>query len=136
MSYPYQIQSLDEYKQAYQRSVEDPESFWSDVAGTFIWRKRWDEVLNGNFTGPDVKWFRNGRLNITENCLDRYLQKQGDRPALIWEPNDPDEHHRVLTYKNLYDKVCQFAHVLQHNGVKKGDRVCIYMGMIPELAIA
>ncbi|MFL5772860.1 MAG: acetate--CoA ligase, partial [Flavisolibacter sp.] len=102
----------------------------------FIWRKKWDKVLEWNFTSPEIKWFSNAKLNITENCLDRHLARNADTPALIWESNDPDEHHRILTYKNLYDKVCQFAHVLQNNGVKKGDRVCIYMGMIPELAIA
>lgn len=136
MSYPYQIKSLEQYHADYQRSVEDPAAFWSDIAEHFTWKKKWATVLNWNFTEPRVEWFKGAKLNITENCLDRHLEKSGDMPALIWEPNDPDEHHRVLTYRRLYEKVCQFSHVLKNNGVKKGDRVCIYMGMIPELAIA
>jgi acetyl-CoA synthetase len=136
MSYPYQIKSLDEYKKAYQKSVEQPEAYWAEVAENFYWRKKWDKVLQWNFREPDIKWFLNAKLNITENCLDRHLKQLGDKPAIIWEPNDPDEHHRILTYRTLYEKVCQFAHVLKNNGVKKGDRVCIYMGMIPELPIA
>lgn len=139
MSYPYQINSLAEYQQAYQRSVDDPEGFWGEVAGEFYWRKKWDKVLEWDFKGkgaPVINWFKGGRLNITENCLDRHLQNQGDTPAIIWEPNDPGEAFRVLTYKQLHQKVCTFSHVLRNNGVKKGDRVCIYMGMVPELAIA
>jgi acetyl-CoA synthetase len=93
-------------------------------------------VLEWNFKEPKIEWFKGGKLNITENCLDRHLETLGNRPAIIWEPNDPDEYHRILTYKDLHLKVCQFANVLKNNGVKKGDRVCIYMGMIPELAIA
>lgn len=136
MPYPYQIRSHEEYDTAYEKSVEDPEGFWEEIAGNFTWRKKWDSVLNWNFTEPKIEWFKGGKLNITENCLDRHLETKGDQPALIWEANDPEEHHRVLTYKRLYEKVCMFAHVLKNNGVKKGDRVCIYMGMIPELAIA
>jgi len=136
MAYPFQITSYDDYKAQYRRSVEDPEGFWSDVAGTFLWRKHWDKVLEWNFKEPDIKWFKGGKLNITENCLDRHLGTMGNKPALIWEGNDPAEHHRVLTYRNLHFKVMQFANVLKNNGVKKGDRVCIYMGMVPELAIA
>jgi acetyl-CoA synthetase len=136
MSYPYQIKSFDEYKAAYQKSIEDPSAFWADVAENFTWRKKWDTVLEWNFTEPKVEWFKGGKLNITENCLDRHIPTKGNEPALIWEPNAPDEQHRTLTYKKLLEKVCQFAHVLKNNGVKKGDRVCIYMGMIPELSIA
>jgi acetyl-CoA synthetase len=136
MSYPYQINSKEQYDAAYRQSVEQPEAFWADVAGHFEWRKRWDKVLDWNFAEPHVAWFAGARLNITENCLDRHVATDPNRPAIIWEPNDPEEHHRVLTYKNLYDKVCEFAHVLRNNGVQRGDRVCIYMGMIPELAIA
>lgn len=136
MSYPFQITTFDEYKAAYKKSVDDPEGFWGDVASNFYWRRRWDKVLEWNFTGPDVKWYIGGKLNITENCLDRHLGTLGSTPAIIWEPNDPEEHHRVLTYRDLHFKVVQFANVLKNNGVKKGDRVCIYMGMIPELAIA
>ncbi|HEX6180793.1 MAG TPA: acetate--CoA ligase, partial [Chitinophagaceae bacterium] len=136
MAYPYQLTSFDEYKAAYKQSVEQPEAFWGEIAGHFTWRKKWDKVLTWNFREPLVEWFKGARLNITENCLDRHLEKLGNTPAIIWEPNDPEEHHRVLTYRDLYNKVCQFAHVLKNNGVKKGDRVCIYMGMIPELPIA
>ncbi len=136
MSYPYQITSREQYDADYRKSVEDPAGFWASVAEHFYWRKKWDKVLEWNFKEPRVKWFEGGRLNITENCLDRHLAERGNTPALIWEPNDPQEHHRVLTYKELHFKVCQFANVLKNNGVRKGDRVCIYMGMIPELAIA
>lgn len=136
MSYAYQIKSLDQYRATYQQSVNDPEGFWAGIAAHFQWRKRWDSVLEWNFQEPKVKWFNGARLNITENCLDRHVQDLGNRPAIIWEPNDPEEHYRVLTYRDLLQKVVQFANVLKNNGVKKGDRVCIYMGMVPELAIA
>lgn len=136
MVYPYQIQSLSDYKKAYQQSVEDPENFWASVANHFTWHKKWDKVLDWNFTDPKIEWFQGATLNITENCLDRHLENNGNSPAIIWEPNDPNEKPRILTYSKLHEKVCQFAQVLLNNGVKKGDRVCIYMGMIPELAIA
>jgi acetyl-CoA synthetase len=136
MPYPHQITSFEQYETAYKKSIQDPSGFWEEVAQNFTWRKKWDTVLNWNFSEPKIEWFSGAKLNITENCLDRYLETQGDQPAILWESNDPEEHHRVLTYKRLYEKVCMFAHVLKNNGVKKGDRVCIYMGMIPELAIA
>jgi acetyl-CoA synthetase len=136
MSYPYQIKNLDDYHEAYKKSIEQPEKFWGAIADNFTWRKKWDTVSEWNFKDPKIEWFKGGKLNITENCIDRHLEKNGDTPALIWEPNDPEEHHRIITYKQLHIKVCQFAQVLYNNGVKKGDRVCIYMGMIPELAIA
>src|ERR1700759_767041 len=130
------ITTFPEYQEAYKKSVEQPEQFWKEVADTFLWRKKWDKTLTWNFKEPNVKWFQGAKLNITENCLDRHLEKLGDKPAIIWEPNDPTEDHRILTYRQLHDKVCQFANVLKNNGVKKGDRVCIYMPMVPELAIA
>lgn len=136
MSYPYQVKSADQYKAAYEKSVNDPEGFWGEVASNFVWRKKWDKVLEWDFKKPTIKWFAGGKLNITENCLDRHLDTLGNTPAIIWESNDPEEHHRVLTYRDLHAKVVQFANVLKNNGVKKGDRVCIYMGMVPELAIA
>ena len=136
MSYPYQIKTLEGYKKDYEKSIKDPESFWGNIADTFTWKKKWDKVLEWNFKEPSIKWFQGGQLNMTENCLDRHLEKNANTPAIIWESNDPEEHHRVLTYKELHFKVVQFANVLKNNGVKKGDRVCIYMGMIPELAIA
>lgn len=136
MSYPYQIKTKEQYHAAWNKSMEDPEGYWVEVASSFLWRKRWDTVLEWNFKDPDIKWFKGGKLNITENCLDRHLGTLGNKPALIWEPNDPEEHHRVISYRDLHHKVMQFANVLKNNGVKKGDRVCIYMGMVPELAIA
>ena len=136
MSYPYQIKSFEEYQRVYKESVENPEAFWASVADNFVWRKKWDKVLDWNFTEPKNEWFKGGKLNITENCLDRHLEERGNVPAIIWESNDPHEKQRVLTYSVLHKRVCQFAQVLLNNGVKKGDRVCVYMGMIPELAIA
>src|SRR6478736_1324407 len=136
MSYPYQIKSLEQYKEAYKQSVDNPDLFWGNIGGYFQWKRRWEKVLEWNFTEPKIEWYKGAKLNITENCLDRHLKAHANTPAIIWEPNDPEEHHRVLTYKDLYTKVCQFANVLKNNGVQKGDRVCIYMGMIPELAIA
>jgi acetyl-CoA synthetase len=136
MSYPYQVKSADQYKAAYEKSVNDPEGFWGEVASNFLWRKKWDKVLEWDFKKPTIKWFAGGKLNITENCLDRHLNTLGNTPAIIWESNDPEEHHRILTYRELHTKVVQFANVLKNNGVVKGDRVCIYMGMVPELAIA
>jgi acetyl-CoA synthetase len=136
MSYPYQIKTMESYKQDYKESLEQPEKFWGNIAETFTWKKKWDKVLEWNFKDPDIKWFKGGKLNITENCLDRHLEKNANSPAIIWESNNPDEHHRVLTYKELHFKVVQFSNVLKNNGVKKGDCVCLYMGMIPELAIA
>lgn len=130
------ITSYDEYRLAYQQSVDTPDVFWAGVAAHFSWRRRWDKVLDWNFSEPAIRWFAGARLNITENCLDRHLETQGDKPAIIWEPNDPQEPNRVLTYRMLHEEVCRFANVLKRNGVQAGDRVCIYMGMVPELAVA
>ena len=136
MTYPFQIKSLEEYKEAYRESVEQPEAFWSKIADTFLWRKRWDKVLEWNFTEPKIEWFKGGKLNITENCIDRHLETAGEKPAIIWEPNNPEERVRVVTYNRLHKRVCQVAQMLKNNGVQRGDRVCIYMGMVPELAYA
>ena len=130
------IKSFSEYKKAYKESVENPEKFWDAIAEQFIWKKKWDKTLEYDFTTPDFKWFEGGQLNITENVLDRHLEKNGNKTAIIWEPNNPLEESRIITYRQLHAKVCRFANVLKNNGVKKGDRVCIYMPMIPELAIA
>ena len=130
------IHSLSGYMYEYQKSVQDPESFWSRIADSFHWRKKWDKVVDWNFETPDVKWFVNGKLNITENILDRHLYTRGDQAAIIWEPNDPEEEHITLTYKELHAKVCQFANAIKEKGVGKGDRVIIYMPMVPEAAIA
>lgn len=136
MHYPYQITSLAKYHEHYKKSVEDPESFWASVADNFMWRKKWDHVMDWNFAEPKVEWFAGGKLNITENCIDRHLKTMADKPAIIWEPNNPEERVRVVTYARLHKRVCQVAQMLVNNGVKKGDRVCIYMGMVPELAYA
>lgn len=139
MSYPYQIKTLAQYHQTYAESIANPKKFWFDIAHYFQWKKpptSVEDSLHWNFNEPKVEWFKGNTLNITENCLDRHLEKNGDTPALIWEPNDPEEHYRILTYRELLFKVMQFANVLKNNNVKKGDRVCIYMGMVPELAIA
>ncbi|MFZ1805844.1 MAG: acetate--CoA ligase [Cyclobacteriaceae bacterium] len=130
------IKNFEEYEKIYNRSVSDPESFWAEVAESFHWRKKWDKVLEWDFSMPVVKWFVNGKLNITENCLDRHLEKRGSQTALIWEPNDPKGQAKHITYKELHSKVCQAANMLKNLGVKKGDRVCIYLPMIPELAYA
>lgn len=130
------IRTFEEYQAAYQHSVEDPEGFWAEVAQEFKWHKPWKKVLDWNFTGPDVKWFVNGKTNISENALDRHLRELGNHPAIIWEPNDPHEPSVTLTYKMLHDQVCRFSNVLKRNGVQKGDRVCIYLPMVPEAAIA
>lgn len=131
-----QIKSFEEYQQTYKLSVEQPEEFWAGIADNFLWKKKWDKVLSWNFSEPNVKWFEGGKLNITENCLDRHLAENGDTPAIIWEPNDPERDPITLTYKILHMQVCRFANVLKKNGVKKGDRICIYMPMVPELAVA
>jgi acetyl-CoA synthetase len=136
MAYSFQITSMEQYKNDYQQSIDDPETFWAGVAENFYWRKKWDKVLDWNFKEPKVEWFSGGKLNITENCIDRHLETMGEKPAIIWEPNNPEERTRVVTYSRLHKRVCQFAQVLVNNGVKKGDRVCIYMGMVPELAYA
>ena len=136
MNYPYQLKTFEDYQEAYNQSVENPTAFWASIAENFTWKRKWDTVLDWNFKEPNVSWFKGAKLNITENCLDRHLATRGNEPAIIWESNNPDEHHRVLTYNELHFKVQQFANVLLNNGVRKGDRVCIYMGMIPELAIA
>ncbi len=130
------ITSLSEYTKEYDRSIKDPEGFWSGIAASFEWKKKWDQGLQWDFKGPDVKWFLNGRLNITENLLDRHLEPRGDQIAILWEPNDPDETHQSISYKELHSKVCQFANAIKVHGIGKGDRVIIYMPMIPEVAIA
>ncbi|MBP3942338.1 acetate--CoA ligase [Sphingobacteriaceae bacterium WQ 2009] len=131
-----QIKSFEEYQDAYKKSVEQPEEFWAGIAENFFWKRKWHTVLNWNFKEPNIKWFEGAKLNITENCLDRHIYQNGDKPAIIWEPNDPSEAHRVLSYKQLLHKVEQFANVLKNNNVKKGDRICIYLPMVPELVIA
>jgi acetyl-CoA synthetase len=133
---PIKINSFKEYKEQYKQSVENPEQFWEEIAETFTWRKKWEKVLDWNFNEPNIKWFEKGKLNITENCLDRHLEKRGNQTAIIWEPNKPTDETIKLTYSELHQKVCEFGNVLKNNGAKKGDRICLYMPMVPELAIA
>ncbi|MFB0923950.1 MAG: acetate--CoA ligase [Vicingaceae bacterium] len=130
------IKSFEEYQSQYKKSLENPAEFWANIANTFTWKKKWDTILDWNFEEPKVKWFEGGQLNITENCLDRHLEKKGNQTAIIWEPNNPNDKTIKLTYSELHQKVCEFANVLKNNGAKKGDRICLYMPMVPELAIA
>ncbi len=133
----YHIKHLEEYYQVYRKSIREPESFWEEIAEEhFLWRKKWDNVLDWDFNKPEVKWFQGAKLNITENCIDRHLATRGDKTAILFEPNDPKEGAEHITYKQLHHRVNQFANVLKAQGVKKGDRVCIYVPMIPELAIS
>lgn len=130
-----QIKNFKQYLSEYKKSVDNPEKFWSEIAQTFKWKKKWNKVLEWDWTKAQTKWFVGGKLNLTENCLDRHLSKRGNQIALIWEPNNEGEKEIKFTYKELHKKVCEFANVLKNNGVKKGDRVCIYLGMVPELPI-
>ncbi|MCF8033094.1 MAG: acetate--CoA ligase [Desulfarculaceae bacterium] len=133
------INSFEQYQQMYQRSVTDPDGFWAEAAEDFYWEKKWDKVLEYNYhisKGPiSIKWFEGAKTNMTYNCLDRHLDTRGDQPALLWEGNEPGED-RIITYRQLHEEVCKFANVLKGFGVKKGDRVTIYLPMIPELAIS
>ncbi len=133
---PFRIQSLEDYQRSYDCSVQDPEGFWTEIAQSYHWRKKWDKTLEWEFNSPSVKWFLNGELNITENCLDRHIAEKGNQTALIWEPNDPSEASLHFTYIQLLAEVNRMANVLKSIGVQKGDRVCIYLPMIPELAFA
>lgn len=133
----YHIKHLEEYFQVYRKSVSNPEGFWEEIAEEhFVWRKKWDKVLEWDFTKPEIKWFEGAKLNITENCLDRHLPTRGNKTAILFEPNDPKEEAQHITYHELHERVCRMANVLLDNGVKKGDRVCIYLPMIPELAVS
>jgi acetyl-CoA synthetase len=133
----YFIKSLEEYFQVYRNSVRNPTTFWEEIAEEhFVWRKRWDNVLSWDFNKPEVKWFKGAQLNITENCIDRHLHTRGDKTAILFEPNNPDEPAQHITYKALSKRVNKFANVLKSKGVKKGDRICIYLPMIPELAVS
>ncbi len=130
------ITSLFDYFKKYEQSVKDPEKFWAEIADTFIWKKKWDKVLDWDFDSVDIKWFENAKLNITENILEKNLKDRGDKTAIIWEPNNPTEPSIRLTYKELYEETCKFSNALREKGIKKGDRVIIYMPMVPEAAIA
>ncbi|MGB5780596.1 MAG: acetate--CoA ligase [Eudoraea sp.] len=131
----YHIKHLEEYFQVYRKSVQNPEAFWEEIAEEhFVWRSKWDRVLSWDFTKPEIKWFEGAELNITENCLDRHLPTKRNNTAIIFEPNDPKEEAQHITYVQLHESVCRMANVLKENGIKKGDRVCVYLPMIPELA--
>lgn len=133
----YHIKNLEEYFQVYRKSIRNPENFWEEIAEEhFLWRKPWERVLEWDFTKPEIKWFQGAQLNITENCLDRHLHLRGDKTAILFEPNDPGEPAQHITYRMLHEKVCRMANVLKANGIRKGDRVCIYLPMIPELAVS
>lgn len=132
----YSIKNFEEYFQVYRKSVREPENFWAEIAEEhFLWRKKWDKVLTWDFKKPEIKWFEGAKLNITENCLDRHLLNRGNKTAIIFEPNNPDEEAQHITYRELHKRVCKMANVLKDQGIKKGDRVCVYLPMIPELAI-
>jgi acetyl-CoA synthetase len=130
------ITTFKEYKVEYEKSIQNPLEFWEEKANNFTWQKKWDNVLNWDFNKPEIKWFEGGKLNITENCLDRHLEKREDQIAIKWIPNEPSEKSICLSYKELHSEVCRFSNVLKNNGAKKGDRICLYMPMVPELAIA
>lgn len=133
---PKAIKSVNDYQEVYNESVANPEAFWAGVADDFQWRKKWTKVLEWDFNKPEVKWFLGGKLNITENCLDRHLAKRANQTAIIWEPNSPDDKALHITYQELYNNVCRVANMMKAQGIKKGDRVCIYLPMIPEAAYA
>ena len=130
------IQSFQDYQNQYNASLQNPETFWSSVAEDFVWRKKWTRVLEWDFHKPEVKWFIGAKLNITENCIDRHLAGQVDQIAILWEPSDPKEEAKKITYRQLHEQVCKVGNMLKAHGIKKGDRVCIYMPMVPELAFA
>ncbi len=133
----YHIKHLEEYYQVYRKSVREPENFWEEIAEEhFMWQRKWDKVLRWDFSKPEVKWFEGAQLNITENCIDRHLATRGDKTAILFEPNDPKEAAEHITYQQLHERVNKFANVLKSRGIKKGDRVCVYLPMIPELAIS
>lgn len=136
MEHFHRINSLEDYQKEYAKSIEQPIEFWDSIAKTFVWKKPYTQVLDWNFNEPNIRWFYDGELNITENCIDRHLHSKGDQIALLFEPNEPNSKSKSLTYRELHQEVMNVAQVLINRGVKKGDRVCIYMGMVPELAIA
>ena len=132
----YIAKNINEYNDLYNKSLSNPENFWSEIASTFSWRNKWTKTLEYDFNKPEFKWFLNGKLNITENCLDRHLQSNPNKTAILFEPNDPNEAAQKISYKELHRRVCIFANVLKNKSIKKGDRVCIYMPMVPELTVA
>ena len=130
------IDSFKKYKDEYKKSVQNPELFWKKQADQFSWEKKWDTVLKWDFNKADVKWFEGGKLNITTNCIDRHLNKNANKTAIKWIPNNTKEDTININYSQLHKQVCKFSNVLKKNNIKIGDRVCIYMPMVPELVIA
>ena len=130
------IKTPEDYERYYKQSVEDPEGFWAEQAESFVWKKKWDKVVDWNFSEPNIKWFTNAKLNITENCLDRHLEERGDQTAILWVPNEPTDEAIEYTYKELHAEVCRVSNMMKAKGIGKGDRVCFYMPMVAELAIA
>ena len=128
--------NLQQYEKLYKQSVDHPEVFWTDVAESFIWKNKWSKVVDFDFSKPSFKWFKDAKLNITENCLDRHVEAHPDKTAIIFEPNDPNQPAEHISYRELHSRVCRFSNVLKNNNIQKGDRVCIYLPMVPELAIA
>ncbi len=133
----YNIKNLEEYFKVYRKSVSEPEVFWDEIAEEhFSWHKKWHTILSWDFIKPEIKWFEGAKLNITENCIDRHLRTKGEKTAILFEPNNPNEKAQHISYNELSKRVNQFANVLKEQGINKGDRVCIYLPMIPDLAIA
>src|SRR6478752_2489642 len=133
----YTIENLEQYFKQYKKSVRNPKKFWGKVAlENFNWYKPWDEVFEFDFEEARFKWFLNAKVNITENCIDRHLEANGNKTAIIFEPNNPEESSQNITYNELHKRVCKMANVLKEQGIEKGDRVCIYLPMIPELAVS
>ena len=133
----YKIKNLEKYFKEYRKSIKDPTGFWEKIAAeNFDWHSRWNKVLDFDMKEARFEWFRNAKLNITQNCIDRHLQTQGDKTAIIFEPNDVNEPAQHITYRELYARVAKMANVLTDQGIRKGDRVCIYLPMIPELAVS
>ena len=133
----FEIKNIKDYISAYSESVDNPEKFWEKIASNnFKWKRKWDSVLTYDFSIPKIEWFSGAELNITENCIDRHLSDKGDKTAILFEPNDPNLPAEHITYNQLYKRVNKFANVLKSNGITKGDRVCIYLPMIPDLAIS
>lgn len=132
----YQMKSLRDYQKSVQSSLENKNEFWGDIAHKFQWLEKWSKVSSGNFNDLNMTWFDDAKLNITQNCLDRHLKSHSNKKALIFESNDPSEKTRYFTYKELHREVCKASNMFKELGVKKGDRVCLYMGMVPELLIS
>ncbi len=128
--------NLNEYNNLYKQSIDNPEIFWNDVAESFIWKNKWSKVIEFDFSKPSFKWFTDAKLNITENCLDRHVETHPNKTAIIFEPNDPNQPAQHISYRELHSRVCKFSNVLKNNNIQKGDRICIYLPMVPELAIA